>query len=394
MFTISTVLLSLLASSFARPQGYSSSAPTTHTVVVGGPSGQLTFAPEAIFASVGDLVIFEFQQKNHSATQSSLANPCGPVEGGFDAGFNPVAAGVTSGFPTFNYTVQDTKPVWVYCAQAAGAHCHAGMVFAINCGASGAANSFDAFKAAAIAQGSASSAAATPTSAPDAALPDTTTYPGITIPPAPVATVVTSTVELDSSTWTTTYSSYPNSPDPTPSSLEGSVIKVTVGANGILAYDPPHVVAKPRDTIMFEFHAKNHTATQSAFSSPCRKLALTTNPVQQGFDSGFMPVDADATVFPTWNLTINDTSPIWVYCRQPTHCGLGMVLAINSDETSSRSSAAFRTLAMEINGTASTTGGASNGTSGLPTAPGNGSPQLTASLSLGFISVLIGLMLV
>lgn len=388
MFTISAVLLSLLASSFARPQ-YSSSAPTTHSIVVGGPTGELTFTPEAIFANVGDQVIFQFQQKNHSATQSSFANPCGPVEGGFDAGFHPVAPNVTTGFPTFTYTVADTKPVWVYCAQGDGAHCHAGMVFAINCGADGSANSFTNFKAAAIAQGSASSAYASAT--PAAELPDTTTYPGITIPPAPVATEVTQTVVVGTSTWTTTYASYPNSPDPTPNSLEGSVIRVTVGANGILAYDPPHISAQPRDTIVFEFHAKNHTVTQSSFADPCRKLEFTTTPVQDGFDSSFMPVAANATEFPTWNLTINDTAPIWIYCRQTGHCGQGMVMAINSDETSARDFAAFQTLAMEINGTSTASAAASTGT-GLPAAP-NGSYRFSASLSLGVVSVLLGMLL-
>lgn len=37
-------------------------------------------------ASVGDVVRFTFQQKNHTATQSTLASPCSAKEGGFDSG--------------------------------------------------------------------------------------------------------------------------------------------------------------------------------------------------------------------------------------------------------------------------------------------------------------------
>jgi hypothetical protein len=55
---------------------------------------------------------------------------------------------------------------------------------------------------------------------------------------------------------------------------------------------------------------------QSSFATPCRALTLTSTSGQVGFDSGFMPVADDATTFPTWNLTVNDTSPIWAYCKQ------------------------------------------------------------------------------
>lgn len=37
-------------------------------------------------ANVGDIVTFIFEQKNHTATQSTLAEPCSPKEGGFDSG--------------------------------------------------------------------------------------------------------------------------------------------------------------------------------------------------------------------------------------------------------------------------------------------------------------------
>ena len=38
------------------------------------------------FADPGDQVVFHFQQKNHTATQSSFADPCGLKDGGFNSG--------------------------------------------------------------------------------------------------------------------------------------------------------------------------------------------------------------------------------------------------------------------------------------------------------------------
>ena len=123
------------------------------------------------------------------------------------------------------------------------------MVFAINCGPDGAPNSFTNFKNAALAIG-ASLAGTTPTS--------TYVYSSPSTPPTAVSAVpVTATITLASSTWTTTYTSFPGSPDPTPSSLTGNIINVVVGGPGKLAFDPPHVAAKPRDIIRFELFVEH-----------------------------------------------------------------------------------------------------------------------------------------
>ncbi|TFK57139.1 hypothetical protein OE88DRAFT_100529 [Heliocybe sulcata] len=329
-----------------------------YDVTVGGAAGNLTFSPEAIFANPGDQVVFHFQQKNHTVTQSSFANPCGPKEGGFDSGFMPVAANVTDNFPTYTIRVNDTNPVWVYCAQAANtanSHCGKGMVFAVNCPADGSPNSFTNFKNSALAIGSSLAAAASSTAAaPSETASNTWTaaYGSVTVPPAPSGSVVTQPITLQSSSWTTVYTSYPNSPAPTPAALEGQVHKVIVGGTGKLTFDPPRISAQPRDIIMFEFHQKNHTVTQSSFADPCRQLNANGT---TGFDSGFLPVADDASSFPTWNVTVNDTAPMWAYCRQKTpasHCGAGMVFAVNSDESSQRSFSAFQALAEQLNGTA------------------------------------------
>jgi len=328
-----------------------------HDVQVGSSDGvTLKYDPEAIAAQAGDQVVFHFNPKNHSVTQSSFANPCSRKDGGFDSGFMPVALNMTDSMPTYTITVNDTQPIWVYCAQAANtpaSHCGQGMVFAVNCGADGTANSFANFTAAALQIGASlsSSAAVSSSTAPS----DTATaaYGGVTIPPAPTPSLVTQAVTVASSSWTTVYSSYPNSPAPTPASLEGNIIRVQVGSqNGTLKFDPQRVSAQPRDTVVFEFHQKNHSVVQSSFADPCRRA--DTNGAA-GFMSEFFPVADNATEFATWNLTVNDTAPIWAYCRQTTpasHCGAGMVFAINSDESSSRNFTAFQQLAEQLNGTA------------------------------------------
>ena len=57
--------------------------------------------------------------------------------------------------------------------------------------------------------------------------------------------------------------------------------------------------------------SKNHTITQSSFGAPCMNI---TN----GIDSGFQPVQPNATTFAQWSFTItNATTPLWFYCRQP-----------------------------------------------------------------------------
>ncbi|KAM6500344.1 Cupredoxin [Amanita muscaria] len=95
-----------------------------------GPSGALTYTPTNVNASVGDTIIFTFEAKNHTVTQSSFTQPCVNA-GGINSGFEPVTAGAT--MPTFQFTVNSTDPLWFYCAQTSpSSHCKAGMVFAVN----------------------------------------------------------------------------------------------------------------------------------------------------------------------------------------------------------------------------------------------------------------------
>ncbi|KAJ7706042.1 hypothetical protein B0H17DRAFT_1035391 [Mycena rosella] len=356
-----------------------------HDVQVGGANGLLEYSPEALSAAPGDQVVFHFNPKNHTVSQSAFANPCGPKDGGFHSGFMPVAANSSvDSRPTFTVVVNDTQPVWVYCGQAAGtpaSHCGAGMVFAINCPTGDAPNSFTNFKNAALAIGASLSAAASAASATATATatgagsgyggygdaPATTTAAltapyadptggTVTLPPAPSATVVTVPITLDSSSiWTTVYTSFDNSPAPTPVAPAGAVHTVVVGGPGILAFNPPSLMAAPRDTVVFQFQQKNHSVVQSAFADPCRKLNAGNASAPAGFASGYFPVADNQTDFPTFSITVNDTSPVWAYCSQTapiSHCGSGMVFSINAVDNSTHNFAAFQALAKQLNGTA------------------------------------------
>ncbi|KAA8619464.1 hypothetical protein Ptr902_13425 [Pyrenophora tritici-repentis] len=116
--------------------------PATHTVVVGGlkavetgMAAILGYNPESITANVGDMVQFVFMQKNHTATQSTFANPCKKMDGGMDSGFMPNPEGKDG--VTWNMTVETQEPLWFYCKQQNGIHCGKGMVFSINAATTG-----------------------------------------------------------------------------------------------------------------------------------------------------------------------------------------------------------------------------------------------------------------
>ncbi|KAJ7118741.1 hypothetical protein C8R44DRAFT_878298 [Mycena epipterygia] len=315
-------------------------------VTVGG-TGIIAYTPNSVEANVGDIVQFVFKQKNHTITQSTLATPCSPMEGGFDSGFVPVAANETD-FPLAQLTVKDTNPIWVYCKQTG--HCAQGMVFAVNPG-----DKFAAFQAAATGNATA------PTASAPASV---TAAPTVSSPASASSTSAVSTDHL-----------------------------VIVGGPAGNVYTPSNISASPGDTITFQFHEKNHTVTASSFQDPCRALSLTSTTGQLGFDSGFMAVSANATQFPTYTIQVNDTQPIWVYCKQTGHCGTGMVFSANAVESGPNNFAAFQAKAIQLNGTSSSASStppsasgqtdASNGATILPVRSA-GAMMALAALVVGF----------
>ena len=79
----------------------------THTVVVGGPSGNI-YNPESLSAAVGDIIELSFLAKNHSVTQSTFAKPCVNAKM-FDTGFVPNSDGANPP-PAMRVQVNSTMP--------------------------------------------------------------------------------------------------------------------------------------------------------------------------------------------------------------------------------------------------------------------------------------------
>lgn len=115
--------------------GLVSAQNTKVTVVQVGKNGTV-FSPNNIKVNAGEMVQFQFMGGNHTVTQSTFDQPCQPVGAnanatGFHSGFIPAAASQSMGMvPTYTIMINDTKPIWAYCAQAK--HCQNGMVMVIN----------------------------------------------------------------------------------------------------------------------------------------------------------------------------------------------------------------------------------------------------------------------
>ncbi|CZS90573.1 uncharacterized protein RAG0_01606 [Rhynchosporium agropyri] len=121
---------------------------------------------------------------------------------------------------------------------------------------------------------------------------------------------------------------------------------VVVGGAGGLVYTPDQVVAAIGDMVIFEFHSQNHTATQSAFTTPC-------DPLAGGMDTGFM-ANANNTISPAPQVAMQVTvsTPLWFYCRQGNHCGKGMTFSINP--TANKTQAMFQQMAVAQKGAGAT----------------------------------------
>ncbi|KAJ7082963.1 hypothetical protein C8R44DRAFT_992081 [Mycena epipterygia] len=105
-----------------------------HAITI-GENNSLTFTPDQVVAAVGDTLTFTVVSRNHSTTTTTFSGDvCPPPPGGvgpngWDSGF---LSDIDGSMPQFVYTVVDTEPHFAACMQAAGAHCRAGMTFALN----------------------------------------------------------------------------------------------------------------------------------------------------------------------------------------------------------------------------------------------------------------------
>jgi len=108
----------------------------THTVLAGVHGG--FYEPPTLCAQKGDIVQFvfgNFGNGSHTATQSSFANPCLPLPGGFSSGEAQLPIGASlDDAPVWNLSITDTsQPIWFFCeVSQPHSHCADGMVGVIN----------------------------------------------------------------------------------------------------------------------------------------------------------------------------------------------------------------------------------------------------------------------
>jgi len=102
-----------------------------------------------------------------------------------------------------------------------------------------------------------------------------------------------------------------------------TTVNVQVGAGGKLVYNPSNFTASNGTSVTFTFPTGSlaHSVTQGSFANPCVYLNGTSG---TGFDSG-LQTGKQFTIQIT-----NDQIPIWWFCKNTGHCGLGMVGAINA----------------------------------------------------------------
>ncbi|KAF4623664.1 hypothetical protein D9613_002321 [Agrocybe pediades] len=131
------------SSSFSSALGYATillftlatlgEAATTHIIQV-GKEGSF-FDPPTLSAGLNDTVTFVFSGLVHTVTQTSLANPCVRLPGGFNSGVGGTMFTNNSGqFQTWDLLITNVSaPIWFFCEiSTPTSHCESGMVGVIN----------------------------------------------------------------------------------------------------------------------------------------------------------------------------------------------------------------------------------------------------------------------
>jgi len=93
-------------------------------ITVGGNTtndGKTTFVPQIVDAALGDVVMFNFTNGNHTATESTFSNPCIPAHetnetiNGFDSGFRSTQPGTVGTILTIPIIIQnENHTFWFY----------------------------------------------------------------------------------------------------------------------------------------------------------------------------------------------------------------------------------------------------------------------------------------
>lgn len=85
--------------------------------------------------------------------------------------------------------------------------------------------------------------------------------------------------------------------------------------------------------IEFQFFPSNHSVGRAEYQQPCIPYE-DTGMNKVGFWSGFFPLSAVANIPPTWNLTINDTEPVFFYCAAPGSCINNLMVGVINPNSS------------------------------------------------------------
>jgi len=112
---------------------------------------------------------------------------------------------------------------------------------------------------------------------------------------------------------------------------------VQVGADGFV-FTPDSVDAAVGEILEFHYTGSNlHDVVQGPFSSPCSDTPT-------GIYSGYV---STSDVF---QVTVNSTSPMWLYCSTPGHCQGGMVMVVNQASSGANTLAAYKSAAQGTSG--------------------------------------------
>ncbi|KAF2099142.1 hypothetical protein NA57DRAFT_76374 [Rhizodiscina lignyota] len=191
--------------------------------------------------------------------------------------------------------------------------------------------------------------------------------------------------------------------------VRSAVHKVTVG-NGGFRYFPNVTHAKVGDIITFEFFPTNHSVYRAVYTdspdcpggycNPCVPANLYFPDEKNFFFSGLMEGNLETP--PTWNLTINDTAPVFFSCNAPGSCHPnGMVGVINPNASTSidkQMSAAVEAqyqlspgdnFPSESAPTAPSSGGSSNSNPSSGSSNNNGGSHKSSGLSGGAIAGIV-----
>jgi len=191
------------------------------------------YSPETVSVAVNNSVTFEFFGAVHSVTQSSFADPCAPLPGGFHSGYLGLGPNNSAPLQVWNLIITNvTSPIWYFCAVSKPVfHCSVGMVGVINPPSQDAFNSFSA-----VAKLVTTIASIGPTpilSGIGAFATSTPTVSALAFTPSPSLTSLSTSTPTPSSTSSASPSA---TATPTPPNL-GAIVGGTVGgAVGLIAF--------------------------------------------------------------------------------------------------------------------------------------------------------------